>query len=70
MFCECKWQSEVNAKKICKEFAEKARDLGWYNSERKEYFAIFAKSFKRKISEFKGKKVFCFDLNRIEEELK
>ena len=70
LFCECKWQSEVNAKKICKELAEKARDLGWYNSERKEYFAIFAKSFKRKISEFEGKKVFCFDLNRIEEELK
>ncbi|HIQ49587.1 MAG TPA: ATP-binding protein [Nanoarchaeota archaeon] len=66
LFCECKWQSKVNAKKICKELAEKAQYVQWYNEQRKEYFAIFAKSFSKKITEFKGRKVYCFDLKDLE----
>ena len=66
LFAECKWQSKVNAKKICKELAEKAQHVQWHNEERKEYFAIFAKSFKEKINEFEGKKVYCFDLKNLE----
>ncbi|MFH1359244.1 MAG: ATP-binding protein [archaeon] len=39
---------------------------------RKEYFAIFAKSFKnnKKISEFEGKKVYCFDLRDLDKMVK
>ena len=62
LFCECKWQSRVNAKKIVKELAEKASYVQWHNAERRESFAIFAKSFSKRINEFEGKKVYCFDL--------
>ena len=41
-----------------------------HNEERKESFAVFAKSFKKKIKDFEGKKVYCFDLNDIEKALK
>ena len=66
LFCECKWQNKVNAKKIAKELAEKSQYVQWHNEERKEYFAIFAKSFSKRISEFEGKKVYCFDLKDLE----
>ena len=66
LFCECKWQPRVNAKKVCKELAEKAQHVQWNNEERKEYFAIFAKSFKERIDEFEGKRVYCFDLKNLE----
>jgi len=70
LFCECKWQSRVNAAKIIKELAEKSDDVRWHNEKRKESFAIFAKSFSRKIEEFEGKKVYCFDLKDLERLLK
>ena len=66
LFCECKWQNKVNAKKICKELAEKAQYVQWHNEQRKESFAIFAKSFSKKITEFQGRKVYCFDLKALE----
>jgi len=70
LFAECKWQSKVNAKKIAKELAEKSQYVQWHNEERKEYFAIFAKSFKEKIEEFEGRKVYCFDLKDLERFMK
>jgi len=70
IFCECKWQDKVNVKKICKELAEKAQYVQWHNDERKESFAIFAKSFSRKISEYEGRRVYCFDLNDLEKILR
>lgn len=70
LFTECKWKGNVNAKKICKELAEKAQYVQWHNENRKEYFAVFAKSFSRRIKEFEGKKVFCFDLKDLEKRLK
>jgi len=42
---------------------EKSKFVDWNKDKRKEYFAIFAKSFKKKIE---GKNVFCFDLKNIE----
>ena len=65
LFVECKWQ-RVNAEKICKELAEKAGYVQWHNDKRKESFAIFAKSFSKKIKEFEGRKVYCFDLKHLE----
>jgi len=70
LFTECKWKEKVNPKSICKELAEKSRYVQWYNDKRKESFAIFAKSFSRKINEFEGKKVFCFDLRDVERVVK
>jgi len=65
LFGECKWQSKVNALKIAKELAEKSQYVPWHNGERKETFAIFAKSFSKKIEEFEGKKVYCYDLKDL-----
>lgn len=66
LFAECKWKEKVSAKKIISELIEKSKFVNWYNKERKEVFAIFAKSFKEKIEEFENKKVYCFDLKDIE----
>ena len=70
LFAECKWQEKVNAKKICKELAEKSRYVQWHNDKRKEGFAIFAKSFSRRINEFEGRKVYCFDLRDMKRVVK
>ncbi len=66
MFCECKWQDDINSETILRELTEKARYVAWHNEERKESYALFAKSFKSKINEFEGKKVYCFGLRDIE----
>jgi len=70
LFAECKWQSKVNAEKICRELVEKAQYVQWHNKERKESFAIFAKSFSKRIEKFEGKRVYCFDLKDLERLLK
>jgi len=59
MFCECKWRDSADAKKILYELKEKAKSVQWNNEERKEYYAIFAKSFSEKIKE---PDVLLFDL--------
>ncbi|MBD3249278.1 AAA family ATPase [Candidatus Woesearchaeota archaeon] len=61
LFAECKWQDNVDAVKILKELKEKSSHVQWNNNERKERYAIFAKSFKKKI-----KDVSLFDLKDFE----
>ncbi len=63
LFGECKWKSKINAKKILQELKEKSRFVDWCKDKRKEFYVIFAKSFKEKIKE---KNVFCFDLKDLE----
>ena len=70
LFGECKWKERANPKKILEELVEKAQYVQWHNRERKETFAIFAKSFSKRIEEFEGKKVYCFDLKDLERLLK
>ena len=70
LFGECKWKDKINAQKLCKELAEKSQWVQWHNEKRKEAFAVFAKSFSKKIKEFKDRKVYCFDLRDIEKLLK
>ncbi|MBI4149331.1 restriction endonuclease, partial [Candidatus Woesearchaeota archaeon] len=65
LFAECKWQDKVDAEKVIKELAEKSKYVDWHNESRKELFAVFAKSFSKRIREFEGKKVHCFDLKDI-----
>jgi len=67
LFAECKWRNNVNASKLLQELKEKANYVEWHKNERKEYYAIFAKSFKNRVKE---RNVFCFDLNDIEKLLK
>ncbi len=70
LFVECKWKDRVNAKKIVKELAEKSSLVDWYNDEREEKFAVFAKSFSDRVEEFEGRKVYCFDLKDLERYVK
>jgi AAA+ ATPase superfamily predicted ATPase len=62
-FVECKWQNKVNAKKILTELKEKAGYVDWNKNDRKEYYCIFAKSFKEKIED---KDLLLFDLKNLE----
>ena len=69
IFAECKWQDKINAKEITNALNEKSKYVPWKNNARKESFAIFAKSFSKKITEFEGKKVYCYDLLDLEKSL-
>ena len=70
LFAECKWKDRVNAEKVCKELVEKSGYVNWHNKKRKEYLTIFAKSFSRRIDEFEGRKVLCYDLKDLEKFIK
>jgi AAA+ ATPase superfamily predicted ATPase len=63
LFAECKWQGKVNIEKVLRELKEKAGFVDWKRGRRKEYYAIFAKSFREKIE---GKNVLLFDLEDLE----
>ncbi|MDP2754110.1 MAG: ATP-binding protein [Nitrospirota bacterium] len=67
LFCECKWQDKVNAKKVVAELKEKAKFVLWNNDKRKEYYAVFAKSFKDKRKELDS---MLFDLNDLKKSIK
>jgi hypothetical protein len=67
LFAECKWRNSVNAKKILQELKEKSKFVEWNKGRRKEYYAIFAKSFKKKIKE---PDLELFDLKCIKRILK
>ena len=64
LFSECKWQEKADAQKILTELKEKSKYVQWNNETRKENFAIFAKSFKRK--ENLGGNVKLYDLSEME----
>jgi len=66
LFGECKWKEKVNALEILKDLEEKSQFVDWNLGKRKESFAVFAKSFSKKVNEFNGKKVYCFDLEDFE----
>lgn len=66
LFAECKWQDDVNAAEITKELSAKAQYVEWNKDAREEYYIIFAKSFSKKIKEWQGKEVRCYDLKEIE----
>lgn len=70
LFAECKWKDKINAQKVCSKLVEKAAGVSWNNNSREEYMAVFAKSFSKKIQEFEGKKVYCFDLKDFERQIR
>ncbi len=59
LFGECKWQENVDAKKILAELKEKSEHVQWNQGKRKEHYAVFAKSYKEKI---KAPDLILFDL--------
>ncbi|MFW5846831.1 MAG: ATP-binding protein [Nanoarchaeota archaeon] len=70
LFGECKWKNNVDAQKLLKDLFNKKENFKINNESRKEIFVIFAKSFKKKIKEFKGQEVICFDLKDLQKNLK
>ncbi len=70
LFCECKWANNVNAEKIAKDLKRKSPLVDWNPTNRKESYAIFAKSFNKKVESVEGKKVHCFDLDDFEKLMK
>jgi len=63
IFCECKWRNKINQEEVLQRLKQKAQCVEWNKGKRKEYYTIFAKSFKEK---HKEKNVFLFDLKDLE----
>lgn len=65
VFAECKYSDNINAKEVLQQLKQKAKYVEWpsIKNKRKEYYMIFAKSFKNKsILE----DAFLFDLKDIQ----
>lgn len=60
LLAECKWQDEVDAKKVLRDLKDKANSID--KKSAKETYVIFAKSFKKK---FKEPNTILFDLDDI-----
>ena len=58
LFAECKWKDNIDAEAILLELKEKAKAVGWNKGA--EYYAIFAKSFRRR-----AKDAICFDIKDL-----
>lgn len=61
LFAECKWNDDVDANNILCLLKGKAKFVEWNTGKRKEYYAIFAKSFSERIPG-----VMLFDLKDME----
>ncbi len=67
IFAECKWQNNLDAEEVIENLKEKSKFVKWNNMERREYFAIFAKSFRNKVD---APNIILFDLKLLEKNLK
>jgi len=69
VFAECKWSENVNAIDLLQKLKEKAKYVEWPNKDKKrrEYYILFAKSFKKKSMH---EDVYCFELKDIQKLLK
>jgi len=68
LIVECKWKDKVDCEKVLKDLIEKVKHLNM--REYKIKFAIFSKSFKRKVEEYKNYEVICLDADNIEKVIK
>jgi len=59
LFCECKWQDDVDAAEIFSELQRKASLVSWHNEGRSEHFCVVARSFSRRGD------CTCFDLGDL-----
>lgn len=51
LFAECKWREGVDAAEVLRELRRKAGFVEWRRGRRREYYAVFAKSFRRRVRE-------------------
>ena len=66
LFAECKWQDDVDAAPVLAGLKKKAQHVDWNIGRRNEHYAIFAKSFKRRVAE---PNVLLVDLRAFEKML-
>ncbi len=66
LFCECKWQDGVNARRVLQDLRCKAEEVKWRDKGRNETYAIFAKSFDQRVEE---EDVALFDLEDMRRRL-
>jgi AAA+ ATPase superfamily predicted ATPase len=64
LFCECKWQDNVDSEKLYKELKEKAKFVNWNNKNRKEHYAVVAKSFS-----VRNGHAMCIDIKELDKAL-
>jgi len=50
LFGECKWSQKVDAGRVLAGLRERAQQVDWHRRSRREFYAIFAKSFRKKIA--------------------
>ncbi|MEM2133817.1 MAG: ATP-binding protein [Candidatus Jordarchaeaceae archaeon] len=63
LFAECKWQDHINAEEILEKLRNKSSSIKWHTENRKEQYAVFAKSFKKRVEE---KNTYCYDISDLE----
>lgn len=63
LFCECRWQDDVDGIRIYEELRAKAPKVSWHTDRRSEYFCIVARTFSRRPEE--DGQVFCYDLRDL-----
>ncbi len=63
---EVKWKEKVNAEELASKLHKKSVNIKWLKEERNEYYILFAKSFKNKITKYAGIPVKCFDLKELQ----
>jgi AAA+ ATPase superfamily predicted ATPase len=68
IFCECKWQENIGATEIIMSLVNTAANVPM--PQRNIEYALFAKSFKKKIKSYNGYNVYCYDLKDLEKILK
>jgi len=70
LLVECKWQSDVVPAEICQVLSEKATNLQFKRTTPSKIFvfAIFAKTFRKKMTTYQGTRVICVDLAKMNEE--
>ncbi len=62
LFCECKWKNNVDPNAIISDLKKKSEHIELFKKGRKAYYAVFAKSFNKKVKE---RDVLLFDVNDI-----
>jgi AAA+ ATPase superfamily predicted ATPase len=67
---ECKWQEGVVPQSLLSSIASISELVLWNNTSRTIEYALFAKSFKKKIKSYNGYNVYCYDLKDLEKILK
>jgi hypothetical protein len=63
MFCECKWQDDVNGERVFADLTSKASGVSWHNDRRLKFFCVVARSFSHRPPE--GSQCLVLDLNDL-----